>query len=204
MDETTSQTPVENRVEASRENQPNQTNEAPPEWTKYQPIREAIERELEQLDRSSFRRILADYLGYAPTPKAIARLAEKQPDRWIQGLTMLAQLAGFKRDTVEINNNILVVQQMSDSELRKRLADAQQAQLELSQSKTLVHQDDVSRETNRMENLQIRPTSFEPVSRDPNIIDVDAKRTDDLTSNHVHADDMHADDSKPNDPGSDA
>lgn len=94
-----------------------------------------IKKELAKLMRSPFRRILADYLGFAPTPEAIQRLAEKSPDRWIQGAIMLAGLAGFTKDTtVNVNHNVEV---HSDSELRERLALAEQAQITQQRTRLL-------------------------------------------------------------------
>ena len=124
-----------------------------------------IKKELAKLMRSPFRRILADYLGFAPTPEAIQRLAEKSPDRWIQGAIMLAGLAGFTKDTtVNVNHNVEV---HSDSELRERLALAEQAQTALRATRLLP--------TSKPETSSLPPTHARYAQGNDDAIDVNAR-----------------------------
>lgn len=83
------------------------------------PTRTEVEHELAVLSRGPFQRILADYLGFSPTPKALRKFAERSPDKWVNALGVLAQLSGFKRDEVVVNN-IVMVGSMSDYEINKR------------------------------------------------------------------------------------
>lgn len=86
----------------------------------YHPSAEDLAIELDSLSRGAFKRTLADFLLCSPTPEAIQKLAERSPDRWAQSLTMLASLAGFKKDTMEVNN-LFLVGSLSDADLMKRL-----------------------------------------------------------------------------------
>lgn len=96
-----------------------------------------IQVEINRMMRSPFRRILADYLGFAPTPDALKRFADKSPDRWMQGLTIIAGLAGYQKEvhvSADLNVN---VHSMSDADIRaKREALAQRA-LEVGQKLSL-------------------------------------------------------------------
>lgn len=91
------------------------------------PNAQAINAEIKRLMRSPFQRVLMDYLGYAPTPDAIRRLADKAPDRWIQGAVMLAQLAGYSKE-VHVSGEVSHVHSMSDAQIRERRAALQLAQ----------------------------------------------------------------------------
>lgn len=125
----------------------------------YQVSRDALHAEMQALNRDAFRRVLVDFIGYAPSPEAIQKLAEKAPDRWIQGLTMLSSLAGYKRDVSEVNN-IVVIGSMSDSDLMKRLALVEQQHAEAGKM---------------IEITQVNTPSELSPSRDDTIIDVKAK-----------------------------
>lgn len=87
------------------------------------PNAEQIGVELARMMRSPFRRMLADYLGFAPTPEALKRFADKAPDRWIQGAVMLAQLSGYQKE-VHVQQDVAVnVSVMSDAQIAERLAE---------------------------------------------------------------------------------
>lgn len=83
------------------------------------PTRTEVEHELAALSRGPFQRILADYLGFSPTPKALRKFAERAPDKYISSLGVLAQLSGYKRDEVVVNN-IMMIGSMSDYDIRQR------------------------------------------------------------------------------------
>lgn len=78
-----------------------------------------VEKALGRFDRAPFRRVLAEYIGAAPTPQAIAEFAAKYPDRWAQGLAILAGLAGFQKD-VNVNVTHWNVAEMSEAQLMER------------------------------------------------------------------------------------
>jgi len=87
--------------------------------------------------RAPFQRMLADYLGCAPTVAAIQKFADKSPDRWVQGLVMLGQMAGYTKD-VHVTADIGVsVRGMSDVEVRERLAAARETLATLGQGSQL-------------------------------------------------------------------
>ena len=90
--------------------------------TRMEPPGEDIERELENLSRGPFKRILKDFLGFSPTTKAIKEFANKSPDKWAKAVEIIAQLGGYKRDA-EQTNNVYVVHHLPDSDLRKKMAE---------------------------------------------------------------------------------
>jgi hypothetical protein len=76
-------------------------------------------RYLVGMNRSPFRRVLAELLECKPTPEAMRRFADKYPDRWAQAVSIMGGLSGFERGIVEVN--VFNIKGMSDSELMKRL-----------------------------------------------------------------------------------
>lgn len=99
--------------------------------------REMIRVEVGRALRSPWQRILTDYIGTAPTLKALQKFADKSPDRWIQGAVMLAQLSGYSKEihvTQDINVN---VQHMSDADIQQRLNETRAKQATLGQKRTL-------------------------------------------------------------------
>lgn len=111
-----------------------------------------LRREITRKLRIPFERILADYLGESPSLRAIKALAEKSPDRWIQGAVMLAQLAGYTKD-LNINvNQTINISGMSDSQIEMRKLELQKAEKAIVESRRLscqpvakpqVNQDDI-------------------------------------------------------------
>lgn len=123
------------------------------------PTRAEIEQELESLSRGPFKRILADYLGFSPTAAALRRFADKSPDKWANSVGILAQLAGFKKDVVEVNN-FMMIGHMDDATLYRKL---QEAEAQFASSSRLI-------ETPQpVQTLRERDPSS-----DPSIVDVQA------------------------------
>lgn len=72
---------------------------------------------LRQYDRTPFLSLLQQFITQGPTDEAIARMAEKWPEKWVMALVQLAKIGGFTEKT-ESNVNINVsIGQMSDSQL---------------------------------------------------------------------------------------
>lgn len=84
----------------------------------------AVHAHLDRLSREPFRDVLAVFLGSAPSAEAIKDLAECRPDRWGQGLVMLAKLAGY-HDKLQVDHSHIEVAEMSDMELMKRFNELQ-------------------------------------------------------------------------------
>lgn len=124
------------------------------------PTREEVEDELAILSRGPFARVLADYLGFSPTPAALRRFADKSPDKWAGALAILADLSGYKKGVVEVNN-IMMIGSMDDSALIKRVKELEQ--LMNAQTRLITSQEPAN-----------QPRELAP-SRDPDIIDVKAK-----------------------------
>lgn len=80
--------------------------------------RAAIRRELEALYAAPFQRQLAAWLeaGDKLTLDDLATFARKSPDRFAQGLTLLARLAGYRQE-LQLTLPTLDVAQLSDAEL---------------------------------------------------------------------------------------
>jgi len=75
---------------------------------------------IKQLSIEPFQSLLAKLLRCEPTEHAIQAHANKYPDKHLQALTMAARLAGYHKDAPAVQNNMFVViQGMSDSELRQ-------------------------------------------------------------------------------------
>lgn len=80
-----------------------------------------VEKQLEERSRRPFRAIMARILECAPSPEAIALQAERYPDRWGQLAAMFAKLSGYS-DKLEIEGSMsLKINDLSDSELERRL-----------------------------------------------------------------------------------
>jgi hypothetical protein len=98
--------------------------------------RDEILAQLEASSRSPFRELAADFLHAKPDIESIRAAAKKSPDRYAQGLTQAARLAGIVTDRIEINAGDSLValaqrlQNMSDSEF-------EQARLEHERSRAL-------------------------------------------------------------------
>lgn len=82
---------------------------------------ETVLSQLETLDRAPFRKLLALLIGEKPSRAAVARFANRSPDRWSQAVSTIAALAGYERGAL-FQVNLFNVKQLSDSEL---LAEAQ-------------------------------------------------------------------------------
>lgn len=80
-----------------------------------------IRAQLENFSRNPFRDILAATLNAAPTPAEIRVFAARWPDRWANLVTMFARLAGYSEKSEVITNNYVLIANLSDSELLKRL-----------------------------------------------------------------------------------
>jgi len=100
--------------------------------------RESIRSEVRRVMRDPWQRILTDYVGTAPSLKALQKFADKSPDRWIQGAVMLAQLAGYTKE-INVNHGGVVehVHVMSDADLQQRLNEARQKRALLNGQATL-------------------------------------------------------------------
>lgn len=92
-----------------------------------------VSEQLEALDRAPFRAMLAEFLGVQPTKAALRRFANKSPDRWAQALAILGSLAGFTKDSTQINI-FAGVRGLTDAEL---LREAQHLGLPVNDPKLL-------------------------------------------------------------------
>lgn len=87
--------------------------------------RAALQR-LQNLDREAFRLDLAKWLLGAPSVDAIAAYAAKNPDRWAQGLAVMARLSGYTERPEEAPGATSIfasITKISDADLMQRLAD---------------------------------------------------------------------------------
>lgn len=80
----------------------------------------ATMRELASFSRMPFRKVLAELLGAAPTPEAIAAFAAKYPDKWAAAVSIFSGLAGFEKGLVALN--VYNVGAMSDVQLLAEIA----------------------------------------------------------------------------------
>lgn len=79
--------------------------------------------EVAALSRAPFRRVLARYLQAIPDLEALAAQAERNPDRWAQGLAIAGRLAGYtEKLDVEVSGALLHLQTLSDAELEAKIA----------------------------------------------------------------------------------
>lgn len=125
------------------------------------PAREDIEREFDALSRKPFQRILTAYIGFVPTASALRRFAERYPDKYAKSIEVLAQLAGYKRDTVEVNN-LVMVGNMDDATILRKL---REGQAQLASAERMI-----TLPTTQPATRELAP------SRDESIIDVEAKK----------------------------
>ena len=81
---------------------------------------------LQNHDREAFRLDLAKWLLGAPDVDCIAAYAAKNPDRWAQGLAVMARLSGYleKPDASDgVTSLYTAVTKISDADLLDRLTD---------------------------------------------------------------------------------
>jgi hypothetical protein len=78
--------------------------------------------EIAALSRAPFRRILSRYVEAAPNLDALAAQANRNPDRWAQGLAIAGRLAGYT-EKLEIEGTVDVhhLHRLSDMELDAEL-----------------------------------------------------------------------------------
>ncbi len=75
--------------------------------------------------REPFRELLEIFLKAAPTTEEVAEFSRRYPDRYAQGITMLAKLSGFhEKMQVDHSHIIMELGQLSDAELSDRLQTA--------------------------------------------------------------------------------
>lgn len=98
-------------------------------------LRRTLEREangratlqrLQNLDREAFRLDLAKWLLGAPSIEQIAAYAAKNPDRWAQGLAVMARLSGYTERPEEAPGSTSLfasITKISDADLLARLTD---------------------------------------------------------------------------------
>ena len=81
-----------------------------------------IQAEIEQLSRAPLVRELTKWLAAGPDPEALATFANRQPDRWSQGVGTLARAAGFNEaPSVQVSIEARAIH-LSDSEVAKEFA----------------------------------------------------------------------------------
>ena len=75
--------------------------------------------------REPFRELLEVFLKAAPTSEEVAEVARRAPDRYVQGVTMLAKLGGYhEKMRVDHTHIVMELAQLSDAELMGRLQDS--------------------------------------------------------------------------------
>ena len=76
--------------------------------------------------REPFRELLEIFLSAAPSSEEVAEVARRAPDRYVQGVTMLAKLGGY-HEKMQVDHKhthkVMALMQLSDSELMGRLQD---------------------------------------------------------------------------------
>jgi len=81
---------------------------------------EAVLKHIKQLSVEPFYPLVAQLIACPPTAAAIQAYANKYPDKYYQALTMAIRMVGYHKDApVTQNNYFMVIQGMSDSELRQ-------------------------------------------------------------------------------------
>ena len=76
--------------------------------------------------REPFRQLLEIFLKAAPTSQEVAEFARRCPDRYAQGVTMLAKLGGYHEKMAVDHSHThtdMALMQLSDSQLMSRLQD---------------------------------------------------------------------------------
>ena len=82
----------------------------------------ALVRELSGFKRDPFIRELSRFLLAKPTMPKIRTFAGRYPDRWAQGVMILAKLSGFsEKIDLAVTGSIAHVHLLSDVELEKRI-----------------------------------------------------------------------------------
>lgn len=81
-----------------------------------------LEELFSSLSRQPFVQELSRFVAANPSRAKIREFAEKYPDRWAQGVSILARLAGYSEKVdVSVSGLIQHVRALSDVELESRL-----------------------------------------------------------------------------------
>ena len=81
---------------------------------------EQVLKHIKQLSVEPLYPLVARLLSCSPTVEAIQAYSNKYPDKYWQAVTMAMRLVGYHKDApVTQNNYFMVIQGMSDSELRQ-------------------------------------------------------------------------------------
>ena len=81
---------------------------------------EEVLKYIKQLNVEPLYPLVARLLSCPPTAEAIQVYSNKYPDKYWQAVTMAMRLIGFNKDAPGTQNNyFMVIQGMSDSELRQ-------------------------------------------------------------------------------------
>lgn len=91
-----------------------------------------LEELFSSLSRQPFVQELSRFVAANPSRAKIREFAEKYPDRWAQGVAIMARLAGFS-DKVDVSVSGLVqhVRALSDIDLDKRLREIEDQLLQV-------------------------------------------------------------------------
>lgn len=87
---------------------------------------EILRNRLRHYDREPFLELLAVWLEQMPEPEVIAKWARAYPDRWVNSMRAITDMAGFASKTESTLNLNVNVSEMSDSQIEDRLRELQE------------------------------------------------------------------------------
>ena len=80
-----------------------------------------LRERLEQYSRQPFGDVLHELLQCRPEREALAKWAERNPDKWAHAIEIFAKLNGYTEKTEHTENIFIHLSKMSDAHLRQAL-----------------------------------------------------------------------------------
>lgn len=88
--------------------------------------------------RDPFQKLLVDLLDAQPNLETLEAFATRHPNKWVTAIGVIGQMAGYTKDVHVTNLNVMQIGALPDSELLKRLEQAEQAQRLRMQERGLI------------------------------------------------------------------
>jgi hypothetical protein len=113
--------------------------------------------EFQRFSRGPFVEILSELVHGIPTPENLATFASEHPDKWVNAIKTMANLAGY-HDKLEIEGNIsLDINKMGDAQLLAKLDELGEQINSMGIRTGITTIEDVEEKSTKKEGLEPKP-----------------------------------------------